>query len=209
MNKGAARTAVPFFWRKMETNIFCTDYNQADEALKWEIAVLLDKIWPDSELRKGNLTPTHRPALNARSFCLRGGEKLLGYAAVVQQSIRLGKTIFTVAGLSCVAVDPDWQGQRIGQRIVRSATEWIKNQPQIDFGIFTCHPSLSGFYQQAGGWQVQPQAVLLGSQEPGGLSSVSLGVDVLMLPFSHKATQNWDWIRRSEICLSLPVGDFW
>lgn len=193
----------------MEIEIFCTDYNQAPEDLKWEIAALLDKIWPDSALRAGRLLPTHRPQLHAQSVCCRCGGSLIGYAGVVQKPIEIGGLPFMAAGLSCVASDPDRRGRGVGSRIVRWATQWMQSQPQIDLGVFTCHPDLSGFYQTAGGWQVQPQAVLLGSEEPEGLSSESLGVDVLMRPFSKKAAENWDWIRRSAIQLALPAGDFW
>lgn len=189
--------------------IFSTDYNQAPETLRWEIAALLDKIWPDSELREGKLLPTHRPELNAQSVCCRSSGKLVGYAGVVQKPIRIREDFFTAAGLSCVSTDPDWRGKGIGKSVVRSATKWIETQPQVDLGVFTCHPALSGFYQKAGGWQVQPQALLLGSEEPGGLSSDALEVDILMLPFSPKAAENWNWIKQETIQLALPVGDFW
>ena len=193
----------------MKTEIFHTDYNLAPEKLRWEIAALLHKIWPDSALQAGKLLPTHRPQLKAQSVCCCCGGRLVGYAGVVQKSVRIGETTFIAAGLSCVAADPDWRGQGVGKNIVKSATEWIQSQSQIDLGVFTCHPALSGFYLGAGNWQVQPQAVLLGSEESGGLSSDSLDVDVLMRPFSQKATENWDWIKRSTIQLALPVGDFW
>lgn len=193
----------------MNIEIFCTNYNQAPEALQWEIAALLDKIWSDSAFRAGKLLLTHRPELNAQSVLCRYGERLVGYAGVVQKTVRIGESNFIAAGLSCVASDPDWRGRGVGKRIVRSATQWVQGQPQIDLGVFTCHPTLSGFYRMAGGWQVQPQAVLLGSEDPEGLSSKSLGVDVLMRPFSKIATENWNWIRRATIQLALPVGDFW
>lgn len=88
--------------------------------------------------------------------------------------------MFNIAGLSCVTTDSDYRGQGIGLQTVAAATQWIREQSDIDFGIFTCEPSLADFYKRAVAWSVVPDITLICSKDEETLSSKKLGVVVLM-----------------------------
>lgn len=152
-----------------------TDYNQVSDALRSEIAVMLQRVWPDSDpLPEGKIPETHLKEFNVHSFYSYIDEKLVSYAGVVRKTIHHKGQPFNIAGLSCVATDPDYHGQGLGLHTVTAATEWIEKQSDIDFGIFTCKPSLAPFYNRAGSWPVIPDVVLIGREDENALSSASL-----------------------------------
>lgn len=186
-----------------------TDYNQASDALRSEIAVMLQRVWPDSDpLPEGKIPETHLKEFNVHSFYSYIDEKLVSYAGVVRKTIHHKGQPFNIAGLSCVATDPDYHGQGLGLHTVTAATEWIEKQSDIDFGIFTCKPSLAPFYNRAGSWPVIPDVVLIGREDENALSSASLEVAVLMRLFSKKANSHKSILRHTTIILDFPVGQF-
>ncbi|WP_274364341.1 GNAT family N-acetyltransferase [Paenibacillus thermotolerans] len=186
-----------------------TFYNQASDTLRREIAILMHKVWPNfCPMPGGTIPDTHDAELHARSFYSCSSGRLVSYAGVVRKTIMHGRRTFNIAGLSCVATDPDVQGQGFGLRTVAAATEWIEEQVDIDFGIFTCNPSLAYFYKRAGDWPVVPDVRLIGSREEGALSSDYLQVVVLMRLFSAKAHAYESMLRHSTIDLGLPIGQF-
>lgn len=184
-------------------------YNQAPDTLQREIAVMLHQVWPDACPMPGATIPeAHDKELNARSFYSYIDGKLVSYAGVVHKTIKHDGQTFNIAGLSCVATDPEYQGQGLGLRTVAAATQWIEKQRDIDFGIFTCKPSLASFYNRAGAWPVVPDVVLIGSRDEGALSSESLDVVVLMRLFSEKAKAYESILRHTTINLDFPDGQF-
>lgn len=183
-------------------------YNEASDTLRREIAVILHRVWPDVSPIPGETIPTaHEAVLNARSFYSYVDGQLVSYAGVVRKTIKHRDQTFNIAGLSCVATDPDYQGRGLGLRTVAAATRWIE-QSDTDFGIFTCKPSLAYFYERAGAWPVVPDVALIGSRDEGALSSESLQVAVLMRLFSAKARTYESMLRHTTIDLGLPVGHF-
>lgn len=186
------------------------EYNSSGADVRQEIAALLERVWPNPEPLASSQcdAPTHREALSARSFCCREEGRLVGYAGVVQMTVRHAGQDYRAAGLSCVAVLPDWQGRGVGRAVVGAASDWLKAQSGIDFGIFTCQPSLAGFYNGAGGWESCPDMVLLSSHEKEALSSENLGVVVMLRLFSEKARKNESALRREPVNLDFPVGEF-
>ena len=112
-----------------------------------------------------------------------------------------------MAGLSCVATDPNFQARGFGLRTVAAATRWIEQSP-VDFGIFTCDPPLAYFYARAGAWPVVKDVVLIGSRDDGALRSDLLGKAVLMRLFSAKARAAASTLSHTVIDLGLPVGHF-
>ncbi|MBE9916036.1 GNAT family N-acetyltransferase [Paenibacillus donghaensis] len=183
-------------------------YNQAPDALRREIAAMLNRIWPDDSLMSsGTIPATHDESLNARSFFAYVDGRLVSYAGVVRKSIKHEGHFFNIAGLSCVATHPDYQAQGLGLQTVAAATQWME-QSGADWGIFTCKPHLAGFYDRAGAWPVVPNVTLIGSRDTGALSSESLQVVVLMRLFSAKAYAYESILRHTTIDLGLPVGHF-
>ncbi|MFP5114064.1 GNAT family N-acetyltransferase [Bacillaceae bacterium C204] len=193
----------------MTTTVQSIYYNQAPETLQREIAIMLHQVWPDACPMPGaKILEAHDKELNARSFYSYIDGKLVSYAGVVHKTIKHNGQTFNIGGLSSVATDPEYHGQGLGLRIVAAATQWIEKQRDIDFGIFTCNPSLTSFYTRAGAWPVVTDVVLIGSRDEDALSSESLDVVVLMRLFSEKAKAYESILRHTTINLDFPVGQF-
>lgn len=185
-------------------NIRVILYHEASQGLRRAFGSLQERVAPtgmepDLEL--------HDPALGARSFYILAGEQVISYAAVVQKEISHGTGRFQLAGLSCVATDPDWQRQGLGSQVVSAATRYIEASG-ADLGLFTCAPPLAAFYRQAGSWPVRPDLVLVGSLHPAALSSTLLGTVVLLRLFSAKARAASAEFSHTTINLDLPLGQF-
>lgn len=193
----------------MKTIVQSIYYNQASDTLKHDIAALLHQIWPEnSPMPRTTIPEAHDKKLNARSFYSYIDGKLISYVGVVRKTIQHDGQTYNIAGLSCLATDPKYRGQGLGLRTVAAATKWIEKQRDIDFGIFTCRPSLASFYNQSGSWPVVPDVVLIGNMNEGALSSESLNLVVLMRLFSEKAKANESTLRHSAINLEFPDGEF-
>ena len=193
----------------MTTTVQSIYYNHASDTLKREINALLNQVWPDDSSMPGTTIPeTHDKELNARSFYSYIDGKLVSYAGVVHKTIQHDEQTYNIAGLSCVATDPKYQGQGLGLRTVAAATKWIEKQRDIDFGIFTCQPTLASFYNHSGSWPVVQDVVLIGNMNEGALSSESLDVVVLMRLLSEKAKTYESTLRHSTINLEFPDGQF-
>ena len=182
-------------------------YNRACDQLRREIAFLQHRVAPAVVPPPVDpIPPEHAPALDALSFYLMDDNRVVSYAAAVHKQIRRGDETFWIAGLSCVATDPDYQGRGLGSRVVAAATRYLEHSA-IDIGVFTCDPPLAGFYARAGSWPAAPDVTLIGSHHDDALSSASLRKVVLMRLFSEKARAAAD-LRQTTINLDLPVGQF-
>lgn len=185
------------------------EYNQTPDDLRHKIAIILHRTWPTiCPMPKEVIPEAHEKELNVRSFYICIDEKLVSYTGVVRKTIIHNGQMFNIAGLSCVTTGRDYRGQGIGLQTVATATQWIREQSDIDFGIFTCEPSLADFYKRAGAWSVVPDITLIGSKDEEALSSERLGVFVLMRFFSEKSKDNESVLRNTTINLDFPVGQF-
>jgi len=193
----------------MQQEVQEVPYNDAPDALRRRFAWLQRRATPDAGPVPEESAPEllHDPALNARSFYSSVDGEIASYAAVVRKTITHGDQMFDIAGLSCVATDPDFQARGLGLRTVAAATRWIEQSP-VDFGVFTCDPPLASFYARAGAWAVVKDVVLIGSRDVGALRSDLLGKAVLMRLFSAKARAAASTLSHAMIDLDLPVGHF-
>ncbi|OMI00045.1 GNAT family N-acetyltransferase [Bradyrhizobium brasilense] len=182
-------------------------YSEATDELRRQFALLQHRVDPDWPMPEGTVPAQHDPALNVRSFYSSVDSEIVSYAAVVRKTMMHCRQEFNIAGLSYVATDPDHQHRGLGSQTVRAATAWIERSG-VDFGVFTCDPPLVSFYEQAGGWAIVPDAVLIGSHDAGALRSDVLRKVVLMRLFSAKARGAALVLKRSTINLDLPVGQF-
>ena len=177
-------------------------WNTASPAFRREVAAMLCRIWPDC----GDGGDTHDFEFQAQSFYCRINEALAGYAAVLKKDIVHHGCSFRIAGLSCVAVVPEFRRMGAGRKLVSAAGRWLAGQPDVDLGIFTCRPELAPFYNRADGWEAAPDVVLVGNSEPGALSSSALNVTVLMRLFSAKAWAHEAQLRHGTVNLDFPSG---
>lgn len=185
------------------------EYAKAPEGLRRDIAILMHGVWPEvSPLPTETIPNPHDEGWQADSFYVYIDGRLASYAGIVQKTIMHHGRRFQIAGLSCVAADPAHRGRGLGHQTVASATQWLERQPHVDFGIFTCHPSLAGFYASAGGWQMVPDVRLIGSEDAEALSSDTLPVVVMQRLFSDKARDSASELRHTTINLEVPVGQF-
>lgn len=193
--------------RTLEISTFL--YQTAPPEIRLAIFHLLQKVWPDDlSATLEQIPAAHNPKLGAQSFCCWEEGKLVGYAAVLQTEIIKAGNPFFIGGLSCVCTDPDYQKRGIGKKVVQTATHWMRAQKNIDFGVFTCDPSLCAFYDEAGGWALYPDVCLIESHRPDALRSDKLGVAVMMQLFSQKAKASQSILSKGELCLDFPSGEF-
>jgi GNAT superfamily N-acetyltransferase len=177
-------------------------------SVRREIAILQDRAYRPHDRSPSQLVPLHDPALQAQSFLLRCDGRLVSYAGVVTTTIHANGMDFTASGLSCVATDPDFAGRGFASQVVAAASRYI-TRSGVDLGVFTCAPELARLYTEAGGWEVVPDAVVIGSCDLQALTSTALGVAVLMQLLSHHALAHSDASRVARIDLGLPAGQFW
>lgn len=196
---------MPFEKLRVES----ADYNQLNHEIKMEIAALLKLVWPDAD-KTAEQAESHPQEFNVHSFYLHADAQMIAYAGVVRKRIQHFGQEFHIAGLSSVAVHPYHRGCGLGHKIVAAATAWIENEKDdpIDFGIFTCHPSLVGMYQSAGSWMARPDIVLIASKNEDALSSETMNVVVMMRYFSNKAETHQGILCNTRITLDFPKGEF-
>jgi len=195
--------------QRFDKVVISAPYNMMTAAQRRDIAILQERAYGPSGPEQDDDSPAlHDQSLNAQSFIIRDGERVVSYAGVVKKTIVHAGQVFSVSGLSCVATDPDFQRCGLGTRIVAAATRYME-ETDIDFGIFTCAPELAPLYVEAGLWSVVPTVVLIGSRDAGALTSTSLGVVVLMRLFSERAIAASSTLLNGTIDLDLPPGEFW
>jgi hypothetical protein len=178
-------------------------YADAPAALRCAIATLQAHAYGGED----DGAPLHDPALNARSFFIRRDERVVSYAGVVVKDIQHGGQRFSLAGLACVATDPDLLRLGLGGRVVSADRQHFAHSG-VDLGVFTCAPQLAPFYAAAGGWPVAPDVTLIGSAADGALSSAALGVVVLLRLYSQRAQTAAATLLHGTIDLDLPLGQF-
>lgn len=188
--------------------IHAITYERAGEPLRRAFAQLQQRAYAEDELPPGEpIPPLHDPALAALAFYLVADGRIASYAAVVYKQIVHDGAAFAIAGLSCVATDPAYRRRGLGARVVAAATRAIE-QSRCDIGLFTCDPPLAAFYAHAGGWPAAPGITLIGSRQPGALTSTAFNKLVLMRLLSPKAQAAAAQLRQATIDLDLPVGQF-
>ncbi|MGL4677405.1 MAG: GNAT family N-acetyltransferase [Brevinema sp.] len=154
-----------------EFKIETTPYHIVSDRIKNDIVTLLQHTYGYQEEN------CHRPELKAQSFYCYSEDKMITYLGVVRMMINHVGLTFNIMGLSCIAIEESFRGRGLGTILIKVATEWIEKNKNIDFGVFTCCPSLVAFYGKAG-W-IKKDAVLLGSHDPQAITSKTIDVEVL------------------------------
>ncbi|WP_215796493.1 GNAT family N-acetyltransferase [Paludibacterium paludis] len=183
---------------------YCLPYQHASADLRLAFAALQERVYPELEPDEA---PMHDPALEALSFFVMEGSRVVSYAAVVRFPLHHGEEIFQAAGLSCVATDPDHRGRGLGREVVGTATRAILHS-DADIALFTCDRPLLPFYQGAGPWREAVKLRLVGNDKPGALNSDDLGKAVLLRLLSEKARHNAGLFNDTTVNLRFADGNF-
>ena len=64
--------------------------------------------------------------------------------------IGVGGQDIQIAGVGAVCVDPDWQGQGVGKRLLRELHHVLTHQVPADFGFLQYREAVTGFYERGG-----------------------------------------------------------
>jgi GNAT superfamily N-acetyltransferase len=191
----------------LEPAVQSVHYNRGTVELRRAIALLLRSAYPTVAGQVADpAAPDHEPSLDAISFFVLDGDRVVSYAGVVHLTIRHGGEVWTLAGLSAVATAPEFRGRGLATAVVSAATRHIE-QGTTDIGLFTCDPPLAALYQRAG-WTIAPDARVVGSHDPEALTSDGLGKVVFMRLISARARTSGERLLTGTLSLGLPVGQF-
>jgi len=86
-----------------------------------------------------------------------------------------------IGGLGGVITLPEARGRGLARQVVSRATEFMRDDLGVSFGLLFCLPRLVPFYESQG-WTVVEQGVLI--DQPGG--KVPSPVPVMILPFGDE-----------------------
>jgi GNAT superfamily N-acetyltransferase len=182
-------------------------YERTGKLLLREFALLQHRVYSTPKrVDAGQKAPQlHDPSFDVLSFFVGEGDRVIAYAGVAMKRIKHAGEPLDIGGLSCVMIDPGYQRQGIGSKVVAAATRCIERS-SLDVGVFTCDPPLARFYQRAGAWPVAPDVVLAGSHDEAALRSDRLNKVVLLRLLSERAMALA--FAHSTIDLDLPLGQF-
>ncbi|AXE31884.1 GNAT family N-acetyltransferase [Chromobacterium phragmitis] len=181
-------------------------YQYLPPALRREINAMLHQAYQC----EGELDPDerlHRPALEARSFCLASHGRLAAYASVLGKDIIHQGLVFSLGSLSCVATRPEMRGRGLGERVVAAASDWLRTCGRYDIAAFSCDAGLLPFYRRAAGWEAA-DVVLIANGDDCALRSDALGKIVVLELLSERAKRAEASFRGSAVNLGLPPGEF-
>ena len=133
--------------------------------LKCQILSFQRLVWPEDFTGEDRLRDWIQPArYHPVHVVIVDGGVLVSYAGVTWKELAHAGQVYTTYGLSGVLTYPMFRGQGYGRQVVEAATAIVRSS-DADIGLFTCLPSLSGFYA-ASGWIPMEQAELRSGPTP-------------------------------------------
>ena len=85
---------------------------------------------------------------------------LISYAALIRTRLEHAGGTYEAYGLGNVFTFPSFRGEGHGGRVVRAATEYLREGGEADVAALFCEPGLRGFYSGAG-WEPMEGATTL------------------------------------------------
>ena len=89
---------------------------------------------------------------HVRHFVLHAGDILISHAEALRKDIEHEGLAYRLYGLGGILTYPAFRRQGYGTRVVRSATQYLMNQPDADIALVTCSSQNRGFYEKCG-WE--------------------------------------------------------
>ena len=171
-------------------------------AIKCQVLSFHRIQWPEGYVGVNRLRDwVQHPRFHPTHFALVEDGVLISYACGVWKHLEHAGEVYKTYGLSGVLTYPAFRRQGHGRQLVDAATAYI-GRGDADIGLFTCAPSLSGFYAGSG-WIPMARTVLLGGPKCAPYPSEELS---MMAFFSEKGN------RGRTVFESLPIhfdDDLW
>ena len=134
------------------------DARRLSKANAREIAELLVRVWPKPDknvefrlrqmlaLGDGYDGPENQAP---RCFVVRSSGRVIAHATFLPRTISTTAGLLTIAGLARVCSDPEYRGQKLGEKVVRAVFELI-DQGAFPFSLFQTTPAIRPFYEKLG-----------------------------------------------------------
>lgn len=122
------------------------------------IAKLLVRVWPKPgkteeyrqqqmlDLAKNYAGPEEQAP---KCFLVRDGEQVIAHATFMHRKIGTEAGELTIAGLARVCTDPDYRGQKLGEKVVRPVFNLV-DEGIFPFSLFQTSPEIRPFYEKLG-----------------------------------------------------------
>ncbi|QDU55366.1 hypothetical protein Pan181_15550 [Aeoliella mucimassa] len=151
--------------------ILTADMSRADALA---IAELLIRIWPRPgvtvedradklQTNRGDQNPP--PEIASRSFVIRDAGRVIGHALVFPRTIGTTAGEMTIAALGSVCTDPNYRGQKLGERLVQSAWRGV-DEGLLPFSLFQTSQTAKQFYDRFGCLLVENQVTDSTAEDP-------------------------------------------
>jgi len=187
--------------------IACPEEDLPGDLLRQTLATLRNE-WPGAfTCVKADRAELNDPALHAMIFSLLVDSHLASHLSVQRKTIEHGGETYKAYGLSGVLTVPAFRGNGYGERVVRAATAFMK-QEGADIGLFTCDLPLQAFYERCG-WTLLEGAWLVGGTRARPFPSDALGKITFGRFFSARAQASRNDFMGAAIWLELREGDLW
>lgn len=134
------------------------------EGLKKQLLKLYNEFFPRSPPRQTRaLNWIETTSKNRVRFILMENDTLVSHSAVLTKYIQHAGKKYKLAGLGGVFTRSEHRNQGYGAKIVKSATDFIKNQ-NFDVAVLFCHRKYERFYRR-NGWEILSNDTILMVEE--------------------------------------------
>ncbi len=116
------------------------------------------------------------------------------HVGLVEHTIAVGEKPVRVAGVGGVATNDELHGRGYARKLMSYATDFMRDEMKVEFGLLFCLDQLKPFYEQQG-WQLLTEPVEI--VQPAG--RILSPMNVMVLPFGGRA-----WPEGTTDLLSLP-----
>ncbi len=87
--------------------------------------------------------------LAPRSFIIRESARIIAHATFLSRMITTSTGPLRIAGLARVCTDPNFRGQKLGEKVVRAVFELV-DKKLFPYALFQTTPEVQPFYEKMG-----------------------------------------------------------
>jgi aminoglycoside 2'-N-acetyltransferase I len=116
------------------------------------------------------------------------------HVGLVEHTVEVGGRPVRVAGVGGVATNGELHGRGYARKAMSYATDFMRDEMKVEFGLLFCLDRLKPFYEQLG-WQLLAEPVEV--EQPAG--RIPSPLNVMVLPFGGRA-----WPAGTTDLRSLP-----